>query len=80
MNYQHKAIRALLTSMAPNRSTAYIKAFNLREPEEAYLIECDVKGKSHVEVAREYHVSPETVAKTRYRAYAKITDQINNSG
>lgn len=37
--------------MAPKRSVAYILSFEL-PPDEAYcLIECDVRGKSRVEVA-----------------------------
>lgn len=78
MNERHKAIRANLTSMAPKRAVEYIKAFELPEDEERYLIDCDVRGKSHVEVGMEYNVSPDWVKKKRQRAYLKIADALSN--
>lgn len=78
MNSQHKAIRALLTTMSPNRATDYIKSFSLRQDEENFLIETDVYGKSLVETAMYYNVCPETVRNKRKSAYIKIADEINN--
>lgn len=79
MNSQHKAIRALLTTMAPNRAIDYIQAFNLPIDQERYLIEMDVRDKSRTQVAMEYNVSPETVRNKRRLAYDKIADEINNT-
>lgn len=53
MNSQHRAIRALLQSMAPKRAIAYIRAFELPEEEAQYLIECDVRRKSYVKAAED---------------------------
>lgn len=65
--------------MAPKRAVAYILSFEL-PPDEAYcLIECDVRGKSRVEVAEMLHVSPEYVKTRRRRAYSKIADGIKNA-
>lgn len=78
MNAQHKAIRALLMRMAPVRAVNYIAAFELPAEEELFLIECDVRRKSHVQAAIENHVSPEVVKSRRRSAYAHIADQLNN--
>lgn len=78
MNSQHKAIRANLTSMAPKRAIEYIKAFELRQDEEAAIIECDVKGKSYPQAQEALHMTPEVLKRTRKRAYAKIADELNN--
>lgn len=79
MNSQHKAIRALLTTMSPNRATDYIHSFHLPDDQERYLLEMDVRDKSRTEVAMEYNVSPETVKKKRRLAYDKIADELNNA-
>lgn len=78
MNSQHKAIRALLTTMSPNRAIEHIKSFHLRADEENFLIETDVYGKSLVETAMDYNVCPETVRNKRKSAYIKIADEINS--
>lgn len=78
MNSQHKAIRALLTTMSPNRAISYIKSFNLRSDEENILIDTDVYGKSVVETAMDYNVCVDTIKKKRKSAYLKITDEINH--
>lgn len=78
MDSQHKAIRAVLTTMAPRRATDYVKAFELPEDEERYILECDVRGKSQTQVAIEWSVSPDLVKKKRRRAYAKMADELNN--
>ena len=74
MNEQHRAIRALLTTMSPKRAVGYIKSFELPGDEEAVLIECDVRRKSCVQVADMLHMSVDGVAKIRRRAYRKIVD------
>lgn len=80
MDSQHKAIRALLTTMAPNRAIGYIKSFNLPEEEEYCLIECDVKRKSYSQLVTDNDkpFSPEVIKKRKNSAYAHIADQINN--
>jgi DNA-directed RNA polymerase specialized sigma24 family protein len=78
MDGQRRAIRTLLTSMAPTRATAYIKSFELPAEEEFCIIEVDVKKKSYQEVCFLLHVSPETVKKRRKDGYRKIADFINN--
>lgn len=79
MNEQHKAIRARLSSMAPQRAIAYIRAQELPEKEELRLIECDVRKRSHAQVGQLLHVSPETVKHRRQAAFRKIADGIKNS-
>ena len=75
MDKQHRAIRAQLSSMAPKRAIAYILSFELPGDEAACIIECDVRGKSCVQVAFERHISTDTVKKYRRRAYNKITQE-----
>ena len=79
MNSQHKRIRAELSAMAPRRAVEYILSFELPADEAYCLIECDVRGKSRVEVAETMHVSPEYVKTRRRRAYSKIADGIKNA-
>lgn len=78
MDGQHKAIRALLSTMAPKRAISYIQSFELPDEEERYLIECDVRDKSYAQVAAEFHTTPEVIKRRRKRAYGKIADQLNN--
>lgn len=78
MNGQHRAIRALLTTMAPKRAVDYIRSFELPAEEELYLIECDVRRKSCVAVAMEYHATEDIVKRRKQSAYAHIADQLNN--
>jgi DNA-directed RNA polymerase specialized sigma24 family protein len=75
MDSQHKAMRAQLSSMAPKRAIAYILSFELPEDEAACIIECDVRGKSCVQVAFERHISTDSVKKYRRRAYNKIAQE-----
>lgn len=77
MDSQHRAIRAVLSRMAPKRAVSYIRSFELPPDEETCLIECDVRQKSIVQVADMLHVSQETVKKRRKSAYAKIVDGMN---
>lgn len=76
MNEQHRAIRALLTTMSPRRAVGYIQSFELPPDEEAALIECDVRQKSCVQTADRLHVSVDGLAKIRRRAYKKIADDV----
>lgn len=78
MNDQHRAIRALLTSMSPRRAVDHIQSFQLRPEEEAALIECDVRGLSCVQAADKLHLSPDAVKRRRRRAYSKIADEIEH--
>lgn len=78
MNNQHKAIRALLTTMAPKRAISYIQSFDLPEEEELFLIECDVRRKSYVQAAKDNSTSPEVIKCRKRSAYAHIADELNN--
>lgn len=80
MNAQHKAIRALLTTMAPKRAIEYIKSFELPEEEEYCLIECDVRRRGYSQLITDENrpLSPEVIKKRRNSAYSHIADQINN--
>lgn len=78
MNSQHRTIRALLSSMSPRRAVEHIKSFQLREEEEAVLIECDVRGLSYIQAAEKLHLSPEVIKSRKRRAYSKIVDEINH--
>lgn len=77
MNAQHREIRARLSRMAPQRAVDYGKAFDLPPMEEACIIECDVRGRSCVDVAMDLFVSPDTIKNCRRRAYGKIADGIS---
>nr|DAG37855.1 MAG TPA: TrfB transcriptional repressor protein/DNA Complex-turn-helix, complex, transcription.5A [Caudoviricetes sp.] len=77
MNTQHREIRARLSRMAPQRAVDYVKAFDLPPMEEACIIECDVRGRSCVDVAMDLFVSPDTIKNCRRRAYGKIADGIS---
>lgn len=77
MNAQHREIRARLSRMAHQRAVDYVKAFDLPPMEEACIIECDVRGRSCVDVAMDLFVSPDTIKNCRRRAYGKIADGIS---
>lgn len=77
MNAQHREIRAKLSRMAPQRAVDYVKAFDLPPMEEACIIECDVRGRSCVDVAMDLFVSSDTIKNCRRRAYGKIADGIS---
>lgn len=79
MNSQHRAIRAVLTSMSPRRAVKYIQSFQLQPEEELFLIECDIHGLSYAQVADKHHATPEVIKRRRQRAYAKISDEINHN-
>lgn len=78
MDSQHKAIRALLCTMAPKRAISYIQSFQLPEEEELYLIQCDVYDKSYDQVASEFSTTRSVIRDRRRKAYSKIADAINH--
>lgn len=75
MDSRHRELRAQLSSMAPARAIAYIMSFDLPPDESACLIECDVRGRSYVQVCERLHLSPEAVKRARRRAYGKIAGE-----
>lgn len=79
MDSQHRAIRALLSTMAPRRAVDYIQSFQLRPEEEAVLVECDVRGLPYVQAADKLHLSLEVIKHRKRQAYAKIADEIERS-
>lgn len=76
MDTQHKAIRALLSSMAPTRAEEAIRLVGLPPDEETAVLAVDVHGQSCLQAAALLHVSVDGLAKIRRRAYAKIADDI----
>lgn len=78
MNERYRAIRAVLWTMTPNRAIDYIKKFNLPYEEELFLIETDVKKKSHVQLMDEYSVSDDVIKSRKRNAYMKIQDAMEH--
>ena len=76
MDTRHKTIRSSIATMAPKRAVEYIRSFELPPDEASCLIECDVRGKSCVQVAFDMSLSPDTVKKYRRRAYRKIASEV----
>lgn len=79
MNPTHRAIRAKLQSMAPQRAVAYIAALELPGDEAYCIIECDVRRQSYVYVANKLHLSVDGLCKLRRRAYQKLADYVKNT-
>lgn len=77
MNSQHRAIRALLSTMGPRRAESYILAFDLQPDEAVYIIEREVHRKSVQEIADKFNVSQETVKRRRKSGFQKISGQIS---
>jgi DNA-binding NarL/FixJ family response regulator len=75
MNSQHKAIRALLSTMPPRRAIDYIKAFELPYEEEYCIIQKEVRCQSVQEIAMALNLSPEAVKERRKRAFRKIAGE-----
>lgn len=73
---QQKQIRSAIKNMSPQRAIDYVKSFGLRPTEESSIIECDVYGKSIVQLSIELSVSVETINLTRKQAYSKIMDAV----
>ena len=76
MDTQRKAIRALLSSMAPARAEEAVRLVGLPPDEETAVLAVDVHGQSCLQVAALLHVSVDGLAKIRRRAYAKIADDM----
>ena len=76
MDTQHKAIRGLLSSMAPTRAEEAVRLVGLPPDEETAVLAVDVHGQSCLQVAALLHVSVDGLAKIRRRAYAKLADEI----
>ena len=76
MDTQHKAIRALLSSMAPARAEEAVRRVGLPPNEESAVLAVDVHGQSCLQTAAQLHVSVDGLAKIRRRAYAKLADEI----
>lgn len=76
MDTQHKAIRALLSSMAPMRAEQAVRLVALPPDEETAVLAVDVHGQSCLQTAERLHVSVDGLATIRRRAYAKIADDM----
>lgn len=76
MDTQHKAIRALLSSMAPARAAQAIRLVGLPPDEETAVLAVDVHGQSCLQTAERLHVSVDTVKRLRRSAYRKLQDEI----
>ena len=76
MDTQHKAIRGLLSSMAPMRAEQAVRLVGLPPDEETAVLAVDVHGQSCLQAAALLHVSVDGLAKIRRRAYAKIEDDM----
>lgn len=62
--------------MSPQRAIDYVSALELPGDEAFCIIECDVRGKSCVQVAAQLYVSVDGLYKIRRRAYDKIADSL----
>lgn len=78
MDPLHLELRTRIRTMAPQRATAYVAAFELNGHETFCIVECDVRGRSCQQVADTLHASPEYVKKCRRNGYGKILDAVNN--
>lgn len=76
MDTQHKAIRALLSSMAPARAEEAVRRVGLPPDEESAVLAVDVHGRSCLQVAEQLYVSVDTVKRLRRSAYQKLQDEI----
>ena len=79
MNPTHRAIRAKLQSMAPQRAVSLIAALELPGDEAYCIIECDVRRQSYAHVANKLHLSVDGLCKLRRRAYQKLADYVKNT-
>ena len=76
MNDKHLEIRAIITSMSPERAIDYISAFKLPEKEKTCIIEKDVNDLSYQQICDKYGLSHGVIKNARQRAYAKMADAI----
>ncbi len=77
MDSRNQAIRALLSTMGPQRAEGYIRAFDLRKDEAQYIIEHEVLQKSIQQIAASHNVSQETVKRRRKSGFQKIAEQLS---
>lgn len=76
MDSQHRAIRALLSTMSYDRAIDFIHAFHLPEKEQICIIEKEINDLSYPQICDKYGFSPEVVKMARRRGFAKIVDGI----
>ena len=76
MDDRLRAVRAMLSSMAPSRSIPLIQSFALPEEEEYVLIQREAKGRSVIAIAMDLHTTPETVKRRRKSALQKIANSL----
>lgn len=76
MNSEHRALRAMLSGMAPKRAEQAVRLVGLPADEETAVLAVDVHGQSCIQTADRLHVSVDGLAKIRRRAYAKIADDM----
>ena len=76
MNSEHKALRAMLSGMAPKRAEQAVRLVGLTADEETAVLAVDVHGQSCIQTADRLHVNMDDLAKIRRRAYAKIADDM----
>ena len=76
MNSEHKALRAMLSGMAPKRAAQAVRLVGLPPDEETAVLAVDVHGQSCLQAAALLHVSVDGLAKIRRRAYAKMADDM----
>lgn len=76
MDSSHKAIRTMLSQMAPRRAEEAVHRAGLPQDEETAVLAVDVRGQSCIQTAEQLHISVDGLAKIRRRAYAKLADEI----
>ena len=76
MDAQHKAIRALLSSMAPIRAEGGVPRDRILPEKEKAVLVFGVPCPKLPPTAAQLHVSVDGLAKIRRRAYAKLADEI----
>lgn len=74
MDSHRKALRALISSMAPKRATAFIQSFDLPDEETECLILCIVHKQSCVQAADKLCLSPETIRRRKQAGLDKMLD------
>lgn len=72
MDTERKALRNLISSMAPKRATAFVQSFQLPLEEEECLLLCLVRKHSCVQVGDRLCLSPETVRRRKQSGLDKI--------
>ena len=78
LSYQFRSV-SKEAEKARKRAVAYILSLELPADEAACITECDVRGRSCVQVAQALHLSVDGLAKLRRRAYKKIASEQKGS-